>query len=421
MASISNPLFRKTKMYSNKIIQANKNLQSLPPYIFGRIKKLKDKIRKKKIDVIDLDMGNPDQPTFPHIVERLIDTVKNHPGAHRYPQAKGMPKLRKTIAQWYQKKYGKKIDPESQVLVLIGSKEGICHLLMSYLNPGDIALVLDPTYPVHFNGVYLAGGVPYSMPLKEENNYLPDLEVIPKKILSAKGGSSSGGKKAKIIISSYPNNPTTATLPNKTFFKKLVVFAKKYNLIAVHDFAYVDVVFDGYQPPSFLTVPGAMDIGVEFYSFSKTYNMAGWRLGFVIGNQEIIANLEKFKSFVDYGVFTAIQLAGVSALEESEDNVKKMQEIYAKRRNFMVENLNKIGWLVKKPKATMYLWIKIPEKFCKKMNSLEFSEYLLKETGVAVAPGSGFGRYGEGYIRMSLVTNDERYSHVIKRLKKISK
>ena len=229
------------------------------------------------------------------------------------------------------------------------------------------------------------------------------------------------GKKAKIIISSYPNNPTTATLPNEIFFKKLITFAKKYNLIAVHDFAYVDVVFDGYQPPSFLTVPGAMDIGVEFYSFSKTYNMAGWRLGFVIGNQEIIANLEKFKSFVDYGVFTAIQLAGVSALEESEDNVKKMQEIYAKRRNFMVENLNKIGWLVKKPKATMYLWIKIPEKFCKKMNSLEFSEYLLKETGVAVAPGSGFGRYGEGYIRMSLVTNDERYSHVIKRLKKISK
>jgi len=410
------------------MIGPNTKLANLPPYIFGRIKKLKDEMRKKRIDVIDLDMGNPDQKTSPQIVERLVDTVKNHPGTHRYPQAKGMPKLRKAIAHWYIKKYHREIDPESQVLVLVGSKEGVCHLLMSYLNPGDIALVPDPTYPVHFNGVYLAGGVPYSMPLKEENNYLPDLEAIPKKILSV----------SKIIISSYPNNPTTATLPDEIFFKKLVAFAKKYNLIVVHDFAYVDVVFDGYQPPSFLAVPGAMDVGVEFYSFSKTYNMAGWRLGFVIGNKEIIANLEKFKSFVDYGVFTAIQLAGVAALEGGQNDILKMQEIYAKRRDFMVENLNKIGWLVKKPKASMYLWIKIPENFRKKMNSLfpsdseesrfspkvrslEFSEYLLKETGVAVAPGSGFGQYGEGYIRMALVTNDERYSHVIKRLKEISK
>jgi len=390
------------------MIGPNKKLQNLPPYIFSRIKKLKDEMRKKGIDVIDLDMGNPDQSTPSHIVERLADTVKNHPQTHRYPQAKGMPRLRKAIASWYKERYEKEIDENSEVLVLVGSKEGICHLLMSYLEPGDVALVPNPTYPVHFNGVHLAGGEVYSMPLKEENNYLPDLEAIPKKVL----------KKAKIIIASYPNNPTTATLPDDKFFKELVAFAKKHNLIVIHDFAYVDVVFDGYKPPSFLAVPGAMDVGVEFYSFSKTYNMAGWRLGFVIGNKEIIANLEKFKSFADYGVFTAIQLAGAAALENLQDCVKGMQGIYARRRDYMVENLNKIGWLVNKPKGTMYLWIKIPEKF-KKMKSLEFSEYLLRKTGIAVAPGAGFGDEGEGYIRMALVTADERYPHVIKRLKEI--
>ncbi|NCO23472.1 aminotransferase class I/II-fold pyridoxal phosphate-dependent enzyme, partial [Candidatus Kuenenbacteria bacterium] len=240
------------------MIGPNKKLQNLPPYIFSRIKKLKDEMRKKGIDVIDLDMGNPDQSTPSHIVERLADTVKNHPQTHRYPQAKGMPRLRKAIASWYKERYEKEIDENSEVLVLVGSKEGICHLLMSYLEPGDVALVPNPTYPVHFNGVHLAGGEVYSMPLKEENNYLPDLEAIPKKVL----------KKAKIIIASYPNNPTTATLPDDKFFKELVAFAKKHNLIVIHDFAYVDVVFDGYKPPSFLAVPGAMDVGVEFYSFS---------------------------------------------------------------------------------------------------------------------------------------------------------
>ena len=390
------------------MIEPTGKLKSLPPYLFARIKKLKDEMRKKKMDVIDLEMGNPDEPTPSHLVERLIDTVKNHPGTHRYPQAKGMPRLRKAIAVWYESRYGRKIDPETEVLVLVGSKEGLCHCLMAYFEKGDLALVPNPTYPVHFNGVYLAGGQIFPLPLLEKNNYLPDLEKVPKKIF----------EKAKILIVSYPNNPTTAILDSGELFEKIVSLASKYNFLVIHDFAYLDVVFDNYQAPSFLQTPGAMENGVEFFSFSKSYNMAGWRLGFVIGNKEVIANLEKFKSFVDYGVFSAIQLVGVAALEGPEDEKKKMQKVYGKRRDYLVENLNKIGFEVKKPKATMYLWIKIPKKF--KMKSLEFSEYLLKKTGIATAPGAGFGEYGEGYFRLALVTDDERYPHVIKRLKNLS-
>jgi len=391
------------------MFKPNKKLASLPPYLFARIKVLKDEMRAKGVDVIDLDMGNPDQPTPDFVIDRFVDTVKNHHNTHRYPQAKGMPRLRKAISEWYAKKYGVKIDSKNEALVLIGSKEGVCHLSMTFLEPGDYALIPDPTYPVHFNGAYLAGGKVYYMPLLEKNNYLPDLKAIPQKVL----------KKSKIIVFSYPNNPTSASLPDNSFFKKIIALAKKYKLIAVHDFAYADVVFDGYKAPSFLATPGAKEVGVEFCSFSKTYNMAGWRLGYVAGNKEIVGQLEKFKSFLDYGVFTAVQLAGVAALEEGDKSIQKMQKVYQKRRDYMVENLNKIGWYVQKPKGTMYLWVKLPAKF-QKMGSLKFSEYLLRKTGVSVSPGVGFGPSGEGYIRMALVTNDERYSHVIKRLKEIS-
>lgn len=392
------------------MIECSEKLKKLPPYLFARIKKLKDEIRTRGVDVIDLDMGNPDKPTPFHIVERLCDTIKNHPNTHRYPQAKGMPKLRRVVSDWYKERFNIDLDPETQILVLVGSKEGICHLSMAYLNPGDIALVPDPTYPVHFNGVYLAGGEPYRMPLLEKNNYIPDLNTIPKEI----------AKKAKILFICYPHNPTTTVVEDANFFKEVVEFAKKNELIVVHDFAYCDVVFDGYRAPSFLQIPGAMDVGVEFCSFSKTYNMAGWRLGFVAGNSSIISNLEKFKSFVDYGVFTAIQLCGVSALTGSQDCVKEMRQVYQRRRDIMVDGMLKLGWEVKKPKATMYLWVPLPEKY-KHMPSMEFSEFLLRETGIAISPGSGFGKYGEGYVRIALVTHDNRFHDALLRLKKILK
>ena len=392
------------------MIECSEKLKNLPPYLFARIKKLKDEVRAKGMDVIDLDMGNPDKPTPSHIVERLCNTIKNHPNTHRYPQAKGMPKLRKTICEWYKKQFNVDLDPETQALVLIGSKEGICHLSMAYLNSGDIALVPDPTYPVHFNGVYLAGGEPYSMPLLEKDNYLPDLKAIPQDI----------AKKAKILFICYPHNPTTAVVEDVSFFKDVVEFAKKYDLLVVHDFAYCDIVFDGYRAASFLQTPGAMDVGVEFCSFSKTYNMAGWRLGYATGNPEIISNLEKFKSFADYGVSTAIQLCGVAALTGPQDCVEETRLVYQRRRDIMVEGMAKLGWVVKKPKATMYMWVPLPDKY-KHMSSMEFSEFLLKETGIAISPGSGFGKYGEGYLRIALVTHDNRFHDVLLRLKKILK
>jgi LL-diaminopimelate aminotransferase len=392
------------------MVECSEKLKNLPPYIFAKIKKLKDEVRLKGTDVIDLDMGNPDKFTPPHIVERLCDTIKNHPNTHRYPQAKGMPKLRKVICEWYKERFNVDLNPDTQALVLVGSKEGICHLSMAYLNPGDIVLVPDPTYPVHFNGVYLAGGQPYSMPLLEKNNYLPDLSAIPEDV----------AREAKILFICYPHNPTTAVVEDSGFFRDVVDFAKKYDIIVVHDFAYSEIVFDGYKPPSFLQTPGAMDVGVEFHSFSKTYNMAGWRIGFVAGNPCVIANLEKFKSFVDYGVSTAVQLCGVAALTGPQDCVDEMRQVYQTRRDIMVDGMEKLGWVIKKPKGTMYIWAPIPDKY-KHMSSMDFSEFLLRETGIAISPGSGFGKYGEGYLRIALVTHDNRFHDVLLRFKKILK
>jgi aspartate/methionine/tyrosine aminotransferase len=355
-------------------------------------------------------MGNPDLPTPPHIVDRLCETVHDHPRTHRYPQAKGMPKFRTAVAEWFQQRFNVYLNPEKEVLALIGSKEGIAHLCMAYLNPGDIALVGNPGYPVHFNGVYLVGAKVHYVPLQPENNYLPDLNAIPPEI----------AQKAKLLFLNYPNNPTTAIVENLEFFEKVVWFAKKYDILVVHDNAYSEITFDDYRAPSFLQVPGAKDIGVEFFSFSKTYNMAGWRVGFAVGSEKFIYPLEKLKSFLDYGIPTFVQLAAIWALKSSQDCVRQTVEVYQKRRDFMVQGLQKIGWSVPKPKATMYLWAELPEPF-KKEGSLAFSERLLKETGVAVAPGVGFGPYGEGFIRMALVTHDNRFHDVLLRLKKFLK
>ncbi len=389
------------------MVEFSKKLQKLPPYFLARINALKMEAYQKKLDVIDLGMGNPDLPTPPHIVDRLCETVRDHPRTHRYPQAKGMPKFRSAVSEWFDKRFGVSINPDKEVLALIGSKEGIAHLCMALLNPGDIALVGNPGYPVHFNGVYLAGGKVHYVPLKPENNFLPDLAAIPEKI----------ARKARLLIINYPNNPTAAVVDDLQFFKEVVAFAKKYNIVVVHDNAYSEITFDGYEAPSFMQVPGAKDVGIEFFSFSKTYNMAGWRTGFAVGGEKLIAPLEKLKSFLDYGVPTFIQLAAIWALKSPQDCVRQTVLTYQKRRDYMIAGFERMGWHVPKPKATMYLWAEIPKQF-KKMGSLLFAEKLIKDTGIAVSPGIGFGPYGEGYIRMALVTHDRRFHDVLLRLKK---
>lgn len=389
------------------MVYCSDNLNRLPPYLFSAINILKKAAYEKKLDVIDLTMGNPDLPTPKHIVERVCETVTEHPRTHRYPQAKGIPKFRKTVAEWYEKRFGIKLDSEYEVLALIGSKEGVGHLVMSYFNPGDIALIPNPGYPVYYNSTILAGGEVYDLPLLKENNYLPDLTKIPTSIL----------KRAKILFLNYPNNPTTAVIEDLNFLKEVVKFAKKYDLLVVYDNAYCEITFDGYVAPSFFQVPGAKDVGIEFYSFSKTYSMAGWRVGFAVGNSDLLAPLEKFKSFIDYGVPMFIQLSAVLALSGKQDCVKDIVEVYRKRRDKFVAGLNKIGWTADKPKATFYLWAPLPEPY-KRLGSLEFAELLIEKTGIAICPGVGFGTYGEGYVRMALVTHDNRFHDALLRLKK---
>lgn len=388
------------------MIESSRKLSLLPPYLFTKINLLKQEAYAKKLDVIDLCMGNPDQPTPKMITDWLCDSVTNHKGTHRYPQAKGMPKFRNTVSQWFQKRFNVAIDPNGEVIALIGSKEGVAHFLMAYLDPGDIVLVPDPSYPVHFNGVVLAGGKIEIMPLKPENDFLPDLSKISPEVAA----------QAKIMILSYPNNPTTGVVENIDFFKQVVAFAKKYNILICHDNAYSEISFDGYRAPSFLEAPGARDVGIEFHSFSKTFSMAGWRIGFAVGAQKLLYPLEKLKSFLDYGSPSFIQLSAAKALSECDQLIPPLVEIYRKRRDKLVDGLNRLGWKVRKPKATMYVWAAIPEIF--KMDSLTFCQKLIKETGVVVAPGIGFGPGGEGYVRFALVTHDNRFHDALLRIKK---
>jgi LL-diaminopimelate aminotransferase len=383
-------------------------LNRLPPYLFTRINQLKKEAYAKKLDVIDLGMGNPDQPTPAPIIDRLVDTVVHHPSTHRYPQAKGMPKFRRAIASWMKKRFSVEIDPDTEVVSLIGSKEGIAHLAMAVLNPGETVLVGEPSYPAHFNGVILAGGKVHSIPLRAENDYLPELHKIPESV----------ARQSKLLFLNYPNNPTAAVVPDKAVFKEWVAFAKKYDIIVCHDNPYCELTYDGYMAPSFLEVEGAKDVGIESHSFSKMFNMAGWRMGWMCGNAKVIAAVEKFKSFLDYGVPTFLQLSAVAALEGWPDLVRPIAEVYRRRRDQMVDGLAKMGWTIPRPKATMYLWAPLPEQF-KGMKSLDFAEMVLRETGVAVAPGVGFGDAGEGFVRMALVTHDNRFHDVLLRFRKL--
>lgn len=394
-----------------KKILPSKKLEQLPVYLFSRINKLKLEAYKKNLDVIDLSMGNPDLPPDKEIIERLCDTVRNHPRTHRYPQAKGMPKFRATISEWFFKRFGVKLDPEKEVLALVGSKEGVAHLCMAFLNEGDYTLVPNPSYPVYYNATILAGGKPYFFNIEEKDKYIPDFGKIPQKIVN----------KSKIIFLNYPNNPTTAVVEDEKFFKEAIRFAKKNNLILCYDNAYSEITFDGYVAPSILQYESAKDVCVEFHSFSKTFSMAGWRVGFVVGNEYILSQLEKFKSFVDYGVATFIQLSAVKALIDYDRIVKEVRNVYQTRRDIMVKEFKKIGYIVDEPKATMYLWCKLPQEITKNVGSLKFAEKLLVDTGVAVAPGAGFGSNGEGYIRLALVTANNRFHDTALRFDKVFK
>ncbi|MCS7184859.1 MAG: aminotransferase class I/II-fold pyridoxal phosphate-dependent enzyme [bacterium] len=388
------------------MIQPSKRLTELPEYLFSRINELKKIAYEKKLDVIDMGMGNPDIKTDDAIIDWMIDTVKNHPKTTRYPSSHGMPKLRKEISNWMKKRFNVDIDPDNECCVLIGSKEGIFNLFHAFLEEGDYVILTTPSYPAHFNSVILNGGRIYELEINEKNNYIPDLTKIPDNTL----------KKVKFFVLSYPNNPTGATLPDKKFFEEVVRFAKKYNIAVIHDNAYSEITFDGYVAPSFLEVDGAIDVGVEFHTFSKTYSMAGFRLGWVCGNSYIINALRKFKSYVDYGAPLFIQLAGYKALKEYERIVKEVKKIYQQRRDTFIKKVSKF-WEIKKTLGSMYLWAKIPID----MPSLEFCEKLLLETGIVFSPGSSFGKAGEGYVRIALVTRESRYHDLAIRLKKFLK
>jgi len=383
----------------------SERIKNLPPYLFHHINERKLKARQGGHDVIDLGMGNPDQPTPPHIVEKLREVALD-PRAHRYSASKGIKHLRKAICDWYQERFNVELDPETEAVAVIGSKEGISHLMLAILNKGDTILIPNPTYPSHLYSVIIAGGNIYDIPLLPENNFLPDFSIT---LLGRY-------PKPKALLLSYPHNPTTAVV-NLEFFEKAVEFAKKNNLFIIHDLAYSEICFDGYQAPSFLQAKDAKKVGMEFYSLSKTYNMAGWRLGFAIGNKDLVGTLAKLKTYYDYGVFTPIQVAGITALTGSQECIKEIVSTYQRRRDVLANGLNSIGWKVEKPEATMYLWARIPEKF-QKIGSMKFSLDLLDKADIAVSPGIGFGKFGEGYVRFALVENEQRIKQAIKNIKK---
>jgi LL-diaminopimelate aminotransferase len=381
-------------MYADRI-------NSLPPYLFAAIDKAKVEIIKKGVDVINLGIGDPDMPTPSHIVEAMKKSLDNS-ARHRYPSYEGMLSFRNAAAQWYRRTMNVTLNPEDEVLTLIGSKEGIAHIPLAFLNPGDVSLVPDPGYPVYNIGSIFAGAKPFKMPLLAKNEFLPDLDAIPKDI----------AKKAKLMFLNYPNNPTSAIASLK-FFEEVVDYANENEIIVVHDDAYSEMTFDGYRAPSFLNVSGAKDVGIEIHSLSKTYNMTGWRLGFAAGNREILAGLGKVKTNVDSGAFESIQEAGIAALTGPQDCVRAMNKIYRERRDALLNGLRGLGLDVKPPKATFYVWAHVNGK------ASDFSTMLLEKAGIVATPGNGFGEYGEGYVRFALTQSVERINEAVERMRKL--
>lgn len=383
------------------MFKLSKKLQNLPPYLFLEIDRAKRKAKQEGRDIIDLGVGDPDQPTQKHIIEALRRAVCDS-STHRYALDQGMPKLRSVIQGWYKSRFNVNLNPDSEILPLIGSKEGIAHFPLAFLNAGDYSLIPDPGYPPYKGATFLAGGKPYLMPLLESNAFLPDLKVIPKDIL----------KKAKLIFVNYPNNPTSATA-EKDFYKNLIDFAAQNKIIIISDLAYSEIAYDGYKPSSLLEAGSAKQAAIEFHSLSKTYNMTGWRIGWACGSSKLISGLAKVKSNIDSGIFSAVQLAGIAALEGPQEHISSICRLYQERRDLLVGGLNALGWQVTLPKATFYLWVKVPAK----MKSIKFAAALLKKANIVVTPGVGFGKYGEGYIRMALTVSCERLKEAVERIK----
>ena len=387
-------------------MQEFRRMNRLPPYVFSTVDKLKMEARYKGEDIIDLGMGNPDIPTPKHIVDKLIDAAqKGH--NHRYSASKGITKLRQAISSWYKRRFDVDIDPEEEAIVTIGAKEGLSHLVLATISPGDVVFAQNPTYPIHPYSVIIAGGDLRSIPIGPGRDFFDDLLTATKQTWPH----------PKMLIISYPHNPTTEVV-DREFFEKIVDFCREHDMIVIHDFAYADLVFDGYKPPSFLQVPGAKDIGVEFYSLSKSYSMPGWRVGFCVGNPTLVSALRRIKSYLDYGMFQPIQIAAIIALNGPDDCVKEIVNTYKERRDVLVDGLNRIGWKMDKPKGTMFVWGKIPDRF-KELGSIEFTKMLIEKTKVAVSPGIGFGQYGDDYVRFALVENPHRIRQAIRGIKNI--
>ena len=383
-------------------------ISRLPPYVFNIVNELKAKARAAGEDIIDFGMGNPDQPTPQHIVDKLIEAVQR-PDTHRYSVSKGIPRLRKAICNWYKTRFDVDLDPETEAIVTIGSKEGLAHLALATLGPGDVVLVPNPAYPIHPYGVVIAGADLRHVPMISGGDFFEELQ---KAIIDS-------WPKPKMLILNFPGNPTTECV-DLDFFEKIIAVAKEHNIWVVQYIAYADIVFDGYVAPSILQVEGAKDIAVEFFSMSKSYNMPGWRVGFMCGNKELVSALARIKSYLDYGTFAPIQIAAIAALEGPQDCVTEIAEMYRKRRDVLCEGLNAAGWPVEKPKATMFVWAKIPEAY-QSMGSLEFSKKLLLEAKVAVAPGIGFGQYGDDHVRFGLIENEHRTRQAVRGIRNMMK
>ncbi|MCP4344581.1 MAG: aminotransferase class I/II-fold pyridoxal phosphate-dependent enzyme [Desulfobacterales bacterium] len=381
-------------------------LDRLPPYVFATVSELKIAARRAGEDIIDLGMGNPDMGTPDHIVDKLVEASKKSHN-HRYSASMGITKLRLAIADWYKRRFDVEIDPDEEAIVTIGVKEGLSHLILVTIRPGDVVFTPNPTYPIHPYSAIIAGGDVRGIPAGPESDFFENLMHATKQTWP----------RPKILIISYPHNPTTEVV-NLDFFEKIVDYAKENDIMVVHDFAYADLVFDEYKAPSFLQAKGAKDVGVEFFSLSKSYNMPGWRVGFCVGNKEIVAALRRIKSYLDYGIFQPVQIASIIALNGEQDCVNEICETYKTRRDALINGLERIGWNIEKPKGTMFVWAKIPEQHVK-MGSVEFSKLMIREAKVAVSPGLGFGEYGDEYVRFALIENNMRINQAVRGIKKI--
>jgi len=385
-------------------IERAKRIEQIPPYLFAEIDKKKEEMRKKGMDLIDLGIGDPDLSTPEPIIERMKKATED-PQNHHYPSYEGMIEFRQAAANWFEKRFHISFDPRTEVLALIGSKEGIAHIPLAFVNPGDYVLVPSPGYPVYRVSTLFAGGTPYFMPLLKENRFLPKLSDIPKEV----------AERSKLLFINYPNNPTAA-IAESSFFEEVIAFARHYGIIVCHDAAYSELAFDGYRPLSFFEIEGAKEVGIEFHSLSKTFNMTGWRIGFAVGHPEIVSGLGKVKTNIDSGLFQAIQEAGIEALSRFDTPIPNIIRIYEGRRDVMVRGLREIGLEVETPKATFYLWIRVPRGY----TSAQFATLLIENAGIVATPGNGFGDAGEGYIRMALTVNESRLKEAIERLKKIN-